>query len=654
MRRGSLTVRSISDLRNDLAQLSFGDHACPVYQSDKEQLDVAVAFIQLGLQRGEQCVFAGPRPLLSRLRAALRAAGVDVEHQIERGAMQLLADDEAYLRNGKFAPREMLDLVADIEKRALAEGFAGLRAIGEMSWALSGCSEQDLLAYEVGLNTFVKSHRMVALCQYDRREFHPAFIHDIIRMHRLVVVGREVFANPYHEPAERMLVNGAPSDEELEQSRIEWWVNALRGARETEQRAREMAARMAVLAEIAGGVVVTESMEQLRLILVEACQRVISFDALVIGLYDATDHTFDFIGAWDQGVYSTPAKVPAADTPGERVLKTRRTLITHRASDPEAQGAWLTGTGRRSESVMRSPLISGDQVIGILTVQSYTPDLYSEEDARVLEAVAALATAAIERIWRVEEQQAEADRRRLVEEQLRQAQKLEGIGRLAGGVAHDFNNLLVAIGGYAQLALDEMGDHSARSDIEEVLQNVERATALTRQLLIFSRKQTHHPREVELRETVHNIEKLLRRLIGADVDLHVSSGDGCKVYADPGQLEQVIVNLAINARDAMPQGGAITISNDCLVCNDDEVVHPDVPPGLYARLTVTDTGQGMDERTKEHIFEPFFTTKVAGHGTGLGLSLVYGIIKQSGGFIDVHSEVGKGTRFDILLPCMNE
>ena len=653
MRRRHLATRSITDLRADLSRLGYGDHACPVYQSDDEQLDVAVAFIQIGLSRNERCVFAGSRAVLARMHDALTFAGVDVSGDARRGALHLLVDDETYLRNGKFNADEMLELVASLENDAIASGYAGLRAVGEMSWALTGCTEQELVDYEVRLNRFIKGRRTLALCQFDRRRFHASFIHDIIRTHALVLVGREIFANPYFEPPDAKQTTA--THDELDDARVEWWIKALRNAQETEQRAKDMAARMYAVAEIAGGVANAESFDRLRQIVVDACTRVLSFDAIILGLYHEADHTFEFIGAWDRGVYSTPATVPAANTPAERVVKERRTLITDRSTDPEAQGAWLTGTRRRSESVIRSPMISGDRVIGVLSVHSYTPDLYTDEDARVVEAVAALATGAIERIRSLTEQQAEEARRRAVEEQLQQSQKLEAIGRLASGVSHDFNNMLVAIGGYAQLALDELTlDHPARPDVDEVLRNVDRAAALTRQLLVFSRKQSHHPRVLQMKDTIRNIEKLLRRLIGADVALRVMTDGECTVEADPGGMEQIIVNLVVNSRDAMPHGGVITISSEHCALNGDAEAYPKVPRGHYTRLTIADTGEGMDPAVRARIFEPFFTTKSEMHGTGLGLPMVYGIVKQSGGYIDVHSEPGQGTRIDILLPCVSE
>ncbi len=240
---------------------------------------------------------------------------------------------------------------------------------------------------------------------------------------------------------------------------------------------------------------------------------------------------------------------------------------------------------------------------------------------------------------------------RFSEEQLRQAQKMEAIGRLAGGVAHDFNNLLTVITGYTELLLRHLGDgHALRSNAEEVRKAAERAAALTRQLLAFSRRQVLCPRVVDLNAVVEDMDKMLRRMIGEDVELRF---DRCpalgRVRADPGQLEQVIMNLAVNARDAMAGGGRLRIETANVDRGTLEPTAASAADG-YVRLKVTDTGCGMDQQTLSHIFEPFFTTKGEGKGTGLGLSTVYGIVKQSGGWITVDSTPGQGTSFAIFLP----
>jgi two-component system cell cycle sensor histidine kinase/response regulator CckA len=242
--------------------------------------------------------------------------------------------------------------------------------------------------------------------------------------------------------------------------------------------------------------------------------------------------------------------------------------------------------------------------------------------------------------------------RRALEQQLRQSQKMEAIGRLAGGIAHDFNNLLMVISGYAELLLERAGsDEALREPAREIGTAAGRATSLTRQLLAFSRKQMLDPRVLDLNGVVTENLKMLTRLIGEDIELIMVPGTGVPmVKADPGQIEQVILNLAVNARDAMPRGGKLTIETADMTLDESYArFHPPVQPGEYAMLAISDTGQGMDADTQSHIFEPFFTTK-GPKGTGLGLSTVYGIIKQSGGYIWVYSELGQGTTFKIYLP----
>jgi two-component system cell cycle sensor histidine kinase/response regulator CckA len=247
--------------------------------------------------------------------------------------------------------------------------------------------------------------------------------------------------------------------------------------------------------------------------------------------------------------------------------------------------------------------------------------------------------------------------RKQLEEQFRHAQKMEAVGRLAGGVAHDFNNLLTVILGYTDVVNSQLqAEHPLRQEVEQIRKAGERAAALTRQLLAFSRTQVLLPQLIDVGAIVTDIDRMLRRLIGEDIDLVTVCDPGTgRVKADPGQLEQVLMNLAVNARDAMPGGGRLTIETRREDFDETAVrEHGTAQPGPYVMIEVSDTGSGMDAETKTHIFEPFFTTKEKGKGTGLGLATVYGIVKQSGGFLWVSSEPGNGTVFKICLPRVQE
>jgi len=301
------------------------------------------------------------------------------------------------------------------------------------------------------------------------------------------------------------------------------------------------------------------------------------------------------------------------------------------------------------ESLLAVPIKAGDRVVGAIGLAN-RPGGFTARELRDAETFANTAALAL-RMAASEEERARA------EEQLRQAMKMEAVGRLAGGIAHDFNNLLTTVLGYARMGLDSaQTSEPVRRYFAEIQQASERAARLTRQLLAFSRRQPLEPRVVNLNTILLETGKILRRLIGEDIELVTLPGaDLWSVQVDPIQLEQVLLNLAINARDAMPKGGRLTIETSNLHLDAaDTSAHGNCPPGDYVSLVVSDAGVGMTDEVKAHLFEPFFTTKEQGKGTGLGLATCYGIIKQSGGHISVSSETGRGTTVWIYLPRVLE
>jgi len=316
------------------------------------------------------------------------------------------------------------------------------------------------------------------------------------------------------------------------------------------------------------------------------------------------------------------------------------------------------------ESFLSVPVVTRGRLVGVINMQNLKPHRYTARQIGLISMIGALAGAEIE-MARLEGESAQdltarkkaEDERKILENQLHQSQKMEAVGRLSAGVAHDFNNLLGVIIGYSEDLEDRLDKNSPlRKHAEQIKKAGQRAAALTRQLLAFSRQQVLEPKILSLNHIIEDLRKMLPRLLGADIETQTTLDPAlAAIKADPGQIEQVIINLAVNARDAMPDGGKLAIETRNLQIEDGHLSkHPTVPQGNYAVITVSDTGTGMDAQVQAHIFEPFFTTKEQGKGTGLGLATVYGVVKQSGGYIWVDSAPGLGTTFTIYLPRADE
>ncbi|MFQ5614405.1 MAG: GAF domain-containing protein, partial [Anaerolineae bacterium] len=325
-------------------------------------------------------------------------------------------------------------------------------------------------------------------------------------------------------------------------------------------------------------------------------------------------------------------------------------VVADAQSDPRLAPVHDLMRQRGAVSLLILPLVIKGEVVGSLGLDAIEPRPFSAEEVEVAWTVADQAAGVLART------RLDRERRRL-EEQYHQAQKMESVGRLAAGIAHDFNNLLTAINGFAALLQRELQPDDPRQEsVSKILGSGQRAADLVRQLLAFSRKQVIEPKVLNLKTVVADMDKLLRRIIGEDIALEANCApDLWPVQVDPAQMEQVIVNLAVNARDAMPEGGKLSIETSNVILDQGYArQHAEVSPGEYVLLAVSDTGVGMREEVKAHIFEPFFTTKEVSKGTGLGLATVFGIVKQSGGHIWVYSEEGQGATFKVYLPRAKE
>ncbi len=430
----------------------------------------------------------------------------------------------------------------------------------------------------------------------------------------------------------------------------------------SEKESKQMAQENAIMAEIGRIISSTLNIDDVYERFTEELKKLISFDQITINHVNPEDQTFFIAYASGSEVAGRRQGdvIPLSGTATKEMIRTQSSMIVHLEDKKEVVARFpglLPDLASGFRTMMVVLLISKDQVIGVLQIHSLKPNAYTEKDLRLAERVGNQIAGAIANAQLFTERLRAEQKAKSLEEQLRQSQKIEAIGRLAGGIAHDFNNLLTVIKGYSELLLAKLkqGD-PLKGNLEEIHRASQRATDLTRQLLAFSRRQILEFKILDLNTILRDMDKMLRRILSEDIELVTLFAEGIgKVRTDPGQVEQVILNLAVNARDAMPSGGKLTLETANVELDETFAqTHIEMKPGRYVMLSVSDTGVGMTPEVKEHLFEPFFTTKEEGKGTGLGLSTVYGIVKQSGGDIWVYSEPGQGTTFKIYLPRVEE
>ncbi len=430
----------------------------------------------------------------------------------------------------------------------------------------------------------------------------------------------------------------------------------------SEEEAKRLAQENGIVAEIGRIISSTLDIDEVYERFAHEVHKLIPFERISINIFNLEEKTAT--RAYSAGTVISGREVGTvfllAGSAAEEVMRTRSGLLLHPESWTDVERrfpALLPSFQAGHRSMIVVPLISKDEAIGNIYFGSTRPKFFTIRDVILAENIGAQIAGAIANAQLFNKQEQAEKEKNTLEEQLLQSQKMEAIGRLAGGIAHDFNNLLTVIKGYSELTLIGLKNNNPfRGNIEQIDKASGRAADLTRQLLAFSRRQVMELKVLDLRGVLQNLEKMLRRVIGEDIELIIELGDTTgKVKVDPGQMEQVILNLAVNAKDAMPNGGNLVIEiNNAELDEEYARKHVAIKPGQYVMLLVSDTGCGMSPEIRDRIFEPFFTTKEKGKGTGLGLSTVYGIVKQSGGNIWVYSEQGHGTTFKIFLPRVDE
>lgn len=591
-------MRTVADLRT-------GDDACFIYGQETEWAEVVASYVRAGLQERQRVLYVHDCRSPERVGDELRREGVDVEQAEVGGQILFLPARQLFCRGAGYSFERVLDQLHAFTAMALADGWSALRVTTEMSWILRQTQGPDrLLPQEARMVAFFRDSAALGLSQFDRAAFSPAALMDALLAFPLAVIGGEAVHNFYYTPD----LDGTGGWRS--QATLERWLSNLKERKRVSENLRDiLQLQREVLDNVGSGIIVTD-----RLGRIVQCNSFVERFAGMPTVEIQGRHVREFL---------PDVSVDRFDETFARVLQGEVVLSPDLNVRRPGGGAslWALAT--------LAPYRNSDgQIIGAIVAVS---DITSRK--------------AVEAAMRAND------------ERLRQAQKLEAVGRLAGGVAHDMNNALNAIIAFADLALQAAGsDGGLQADIGEIRAAAGRAAGVTARLLAFSRRQVLQPQVVEINAIVSKVEATVRRLLGEGVAFFLRlNAEAGWVRSDPAQIEQVIINLAVNAQEAMLGGGRLTIETDRVRVEKDQTWAADtILAGDYAVIRISDSGSGMPSEVLEHAFEPFFTTKGIGRGSGLGLPVVYGIVKQSGGHIRIHSEPGRGTLFEVFLAHTSE
>jgi nitrogen-specific signal transduction histidine kinase/CheY-like chemotaxis protein len=675
--------------------LAPGAHVCLFLTDEDQRRSVVVPFLKAGLDSGQKTLYLADDP--EAATAWLQAEGLPVSEDRRAEAVQLQRAESAYCPDGRFNPERMLKELARLAHEACRHGCQSLRITGEMGWAARGAPGSERLEeYEAKVDNVLRELGVTAMCQYDTGQWQGDALYRLFKLHRYLVVGGRLIEIPQPDgyggegadPAilgrllAALLVMESLSDSERAVQFVEAMVQDIPGV--AVGTLRLLAEPAATCQAAVWEPFTSREPSEARSLSLRVSTATADFGELELELRDHAAvkpyrsflanlvTTLGFLreNRWQRG--------QALDALAESEEQCRAIFQTMRDGcglsrmiydDQGRPVDWLyvrvnpaferilgrSGLeGRRASEVfpgMPEPLPRLLEVYGRVARTGESERLELEMPTLGKWMDISVSCPYADHFMAV---YTDATERHHLEEHLRQVEKMEAVGQLAGGVAHDFNNLLTAILGYSELLADHQAVLTAglQEDVLEIKRAAERGATLTRQLLAFSRRQDMRPQLLSLNDVLSGLAPLLRRSLGEHIEL-VTREEPALALAevDPHQIERVIMNLALNARDAMPQGGTLLIETanvelDAAYCR----TRRDSSPGAYVRLSVSDTGHGMERAVLERIFEPFFTTKRPGEGTGLGLSTVYGIVRQSGGHVEVESHPGKGTTFRVYLP----